>query len=152
MDTVLQALLSWQFVLFCLAVSAIVFVVRKFAEYAMENWAAAAKESKLWRELILPILPIVLGTACAFLAKKYPYPDGLNTGSARIAFGLVAGLLSGLVYKVVKGTLSSKLAGLVSSVGGTAAPAPSAPPAAAAGTPDAPADPGASVRNTINNG
>ena len=153
MDAVLQALLSWQFVLFCLAISAIVFVVRKFVEYAMENWASVAKESKLWKELILPILPIMLGTVCALLAKRYPYPDGLTTISARMAFGLVAGLLSGLVYRVVKGTLTSKLSGLISSLGiGNSSSAPSVPASPAVGTPDAPVDPSAASKNIVNNG
>lgn len=143
MDAVLQALLSWQFVLFCLAISALVFVVRKFVEYAMENWISVAKESKFWKELILPILPITLGTVCALLAKKYPYPDGLTTISARVAFGLVAGLLSGLVYRVTKASLTSKLSSLISSLGvGSSPVAPSATRA----------DPNATTKNIINNG
>lgn len=141
MDTILQALLSWQFVLFCLAVSAIVFVVRKVAEYAMANISWAAKESKLWTDLILPILPIVVGLAYAFLAKKYPYPDGISAESARITFGLVAGSLASLVYRAVKSVIVSKLNGVINS---NSSPS--------TGTPDAPVDPGASVRNTINNG
>ena len=152
MDTVLQALLSWQFVLFALAIAALTFVIRKVVEYALDNpsipTGKMTKEDRLWKELLLPILPVVLGAAAGFLAKKYPFPDGLTNPSARLAFGLVAGLLSGLVYRVIKGTLAAKVAAVVgSATGGAASPTPPA-----AGTPDAPEDPGASVRNTINNG
>jgi|SRR5579885_1531179 len=152
MDTVLQALLSWQFVLFALAIAALTFVIRKVVEFALDNpnipTGKMTKEDRLWKELILPILPVVLGAVAGFLAKKYPFPDGLTNPSARIAFGLVAGLLSGLVYRVIKGTLAAKVAAVV----GVAAPPASPTPPAAGGTPDAPEDPGASVRNTINNG
>lgn len=158
MDTVLQALLSWQFVLFALAIAALTFVIRKVVEFALDNpnipTGKMTKEDRLWKELILPILPVVLGAVAGFLAKKYPFPDGLSNPSARIAFGLVAGLLSGLVYRVIKGTLAAKvIAALTAANGGVStqmtAPPPSSP---AVGTPDAPEDPGASVRNTINNG
>jgi hypothetical protein len=147
MDNVLQALLSWQFVLFALAVAALTFVIRKVVEFALDNpsipTGKLTKENRLWTGLVLPILPVVLGAVGGFLAKQYPFPAGLSNPSARIAFGLVAGMLSGLVYQVIKGTLASKLVGLV----GATKPV-DAPPAA--GTPDAPEDPGASVRDTIN--
>lgn len=150
MDTVLQALLSWQFVLFALAIAALTFVIRKIVEFAIDSpnipTGSMNKTSKLWTELILPILPVLLGAFSGLLAKTYPFPDGLNTLSARIAFGLVSGLLSGLVYRIIRGALASKAAAALNSITGGSAPA------AAAGTPDAPADPGASVRNTINNG
>jgi len=134
MDTMFQALLSWQFLLFCLAIAAVLFVIRKIFEYVMANYKIDAKNSKLWRELILPILPVVLGSTAAFLAKQYPYPGGLTSGSARVAFGLVAGLLSGLFYRVLKSALTNKINNL------------------AIGTPDAPvADDNweASVRQSI---
>jgi hypothetical protein len=68
----------------------------------MTNWTVAAKESKLWKELLLPILPVVMGGLGGFIFKTYPYPDGLTTTGSRFLFGLVAGLLSGLFYRVVK--------------------------------------------------
>ena len=75
----------------------------------METRKVDSKNSKLWKELILPVLPVVLGPTAAFLAKQYPYPNGLSSGSARVAFGLVAGLLSGLVYRVLKSALGYKI-------------------------------------------
>lgn len=109
MDTMFQALFSWQFLLFCLAIAAVLFVIRRIFEYAMVNWKMEAHNSKLWKELILPIFPVFLGPTAAFLAKQYPFPNGLTSASARIAFGLVAGLLSGLVYRVLKSALGYKI-------------------------------------------
>jgi len=111
MDTIFQALFSWQFLLFCLAISAVIFVVRKVSEYVLTNWNVTAKESKLWRELILPILPIFIGPTVAFFAEQYPYPfpaGSASSYSARLAFGLVSGLLSGLLYRVLKSLLNYK--------------------------------------------
>jgi hypothetical protein len=110
MDMMFQALLSWQFLIFCLAVAAVTFVVRSVVEYILDNpKIPASKNSKLWHELILPIMPVILGCVCAYADKTYPYPTGLNFVGGRVAFGLVAGLLSGLVYRVIRAFLTSKI-------------------------------------------
>ena len=110
MDNIFQTLLSWQFVLFCLGLTAIVFIVRKTFEYVLANVSSFAKSSKVWKELILPIFPIVLGPLVAYIAKEYPYGDTLKFTSGRLMFGLVAGLLSGLMYRVIKSFLTTKIA------------------------------------------
>lgn len=115
MDSILQALLSWQFLFFCLAIGAVVFVIRLFVEYGMENWwplkqwRAANKESKLWRSLILPVLPIGLGLLAGAFVKGYPYPDGITSTSGRVAFGLVGGFTSSLIVRLYVSFLSSKV-------------------------------------------
>jgi hypothetical protein len=48
------------------------------------------------------------GSIVSVLAKGLPFPDGITTASARFACGLVAGLLSGLVYRVIKSFLNNK--------------------------------------------
>lgn len=118
MDPILQMLLSWQFVLFGLAISAILFVVRKFVEFGMEKWAVLAKESKLWNDLLLPIAPVVLGGGLAVIIKQFPYPDNLTSGSSRFVFGLVAGLLSTLLYRIVNSLLGQKISDAISSMRG----------------------------------
>lgn len=113
MDTVLQALFSWQFVLFCLAVAAATFVARKVVEFVLDQPSVpASKTSKFWTDLFLPIFPVVGGPLASWLASGYPYPDGLNGTSGRIIFGLVAGLFSGLVYRIAKSFLASKISGM----------------------------------------
>lgn len=110
MDMILQALLSWQFLIFCLAIAAITFVIRRIVEYILDNpKIPASKTSKLWTELILPIMPVILGCVAGIVSKQYPYPTGLELTSGRIAFGLVAGLLSTLVYRVINAFLTSKI-------------------------------------------
>ncbi len=113
MDNILQILLSWQFIIFSLGVVAIITVFRTIAEYLLKNVKVIAKESKLWHDLILPILPVIVGPVSAMLIKGYPYPEGISTGGAKFVFGLVAGLLSGLVYRIVKALYSQKLASVL---------------------------------------
>lgn len=113
MDSILQVLLSWQFIIFSLGIVAMTTVFRTIAEYLLKNVQVIAKESKLWNDLILPILPVVLGPVGAMLIKGYPYPEGIATSGAKFVFGLVAGLLSGLVYRVVKALFNQKLASVL---------------------------------------
>ncbi len=111
MDAGLEALLSWQFLLFCLGIAAITFVIRKIVEFTiLDNpKMPGSKFSKFWRELLLPVGPVFTGSIIAFFAKQYPYPQGISSASGRLLFGLVAGFLSGLVYRVITGMLRSKI-------------------------------------------
>jgi hypothetical protein len=129
MDSALQALFSWQFLLFSLSIAAIVWFIRTVVEYFLPN----ADGNKLWEKLILPTMPLIFGTVIAFFAKAYPFPDGLTSASARLMFGGVGGMFSGLVYQVIKGMLKDKIQTYVASV---------APPAVAPAPPVLPVDPG----------
>lgn len=104
MDTVFLAIFSWQFLIFCLGIAAITFVIRKLVEYFVLNNPSMPgnSSSKVWKELLLPIGPVVGGALFGLIATKYPYPTGISSISARVMFGLVAGLLSGLVYRIIK--------------------------------------------------
>lgn len=107
MDNVLLALFTWQFILFCLMTFGITLIIRRITEYALANNKVIAKESKLWRDLILPLLPIFVGVVAGVLAKAFPYPVDMHAVSARVAWGLSAGLLSGLGYRVVSSFVTS---------------------------------------------
>ena len=110
MEMSLQTLLSWQFILFCLGIAALTSVVRKVVEFILDNpKVPASKTSKFWTELFLPILPIILGLVMAVMAKKFPYPMDASSALVRGLFGSVAGLLSGLVYRILAGMLRAKL-------------------------------------------
>ncbi len=130
MDTILHAFLSWQFLFFCIALGAVVFVIRQVVEYAMKNWwplkgwAAANSKAKVWRDLILPIMPIVLGQVAALASPQYPYPEGFSTISGRIVFGLVAGFSSGLIVKLYKSFLASTVADYAAKIKDAANPKP----------------------------
>jgi len=109
MDQAFQALLTWQFLFFCLAIAALTFVFRKIGDFIINNYKWAAIVVRFWNDLMLPILPVVLGCVTALILKKYPYPDNLTTGGSRFIWGLVAGLLSGLVYRIVKSFLNNQI-------------------------------------------
>jgi len=110
MDNILQILMSWQFIIFSLGIVAVTSVLRTVVEYLLANVKVMAKESKLWNDLILPIMPVVLGSVSAILIKGYPYPEGISATGGRLVFGLVAGLLSTLLYRIVKAFFNQKLA------------------------------------------
>lgn len=113
MDELLRIFLSWNFMIFCLGLAAFGFVLRKVVEYLiLDNpHIPASKQSPIWRGLILPVAPVLTGALAGYFAKGYPYPEGLSTSEyGRVSFGLVAGLLSGLVYRVVNELLRSKIA------------------------------------------
>ena len=143
MDPILQVLLSWQFVLFGLAVAMVMYVFRLIVEYI----AGAAKfdlaKSKLWNELVLPILPIALGALGAWLVTAFPYPGftpnaaGVVARGDRLIFGLVAGGFSTMMYRVIKALLYQKMVDTANSLSGavsavttttTTAPVPVATP------------------------
>jgi hypothetical protein len=112
MDSILQMLLSWQFIVFGLTIAAIIFVLRQSVEYIILKLLKlkhTSKAYKIWSELLLPILPVLIGGLYAFLFKTYPYPNGLVSATGRVSFGLVAGLMSGLLYRVIKSLLFSKI-------------------------------------------
>jgi uncharacterized membrane protein YedE/YeeE len=108
MDPIIDILLSWQFILFGLAVAGVMYVLRILVEYFMQLAKKIPLKSKLWNEVLLPILPVIIGALGAVHFKSFPYPDSLVTRGDRIIFGLVAGLLSTLLYRVVKALLSQR--------------------------------------------
>lgn len=128
MDPILQVLLSWQFILFSLAVAAVMYVFRIVVEYVMVSLKIDPKKPQWWNDLVLPILPVFIGVFGADFITSFPYPNGLTTKGDRIVFGLVAGLLSTLVYRVFKALLYQKIQGLVQSLPGATNPTPATLP------------------------
>lgn len=108
----LASLLSFSFIIFSLLIGGIVFGLRTVVEFFWKT----AQNNKVWEEIILPIFPVILGGVLAFFMTMYPYSIGFTSTSGRIAFGAVAGLLSGLLYRVVKSLLKQKLTTIVQAV------------------------------------
>jgi uncharacterized membrane protein len=104
MDAAIQTLLSWQFLMFCLAIAAMTFVFRKFIEYFIHKYMKNCH--KFWSEVALPTIPVLLGGLIGFFVKEYPFPSDIQTASGRVFFGLVAGMFSGLVYRLAKSYLN----------------------------------------------
>jgi hypothetical protein len=103
----LSTLLSWQFLLFCLAVSAVIFPIRTVVDYVLKSMN---KSSSIWRDVILPILPVIVGTLMGWKLTTFPYPDGVSSVDFRLVFGLVAGSLSGVVYRMIKAMVFNRVA------------------------------------------
>jgi hypothetical protein len=124
MDPILQVLLSWQFIFFGLAVAAVMYVIRLIVEYLASVLKKDLTTSNLWNHLILPIMPIILGIVVAVLYKTFPYPGftpdvhGVIGRNDRIIFGLVAGSLSTLMYRVIKALFYQKIVGMAQSLSG----------------------------------
>ena len=118
MDSVFQAFLSWQFLLLSLSVAAIVFITKTIVEYIMADLKIEPSKIKVWQNLILPLFPLGLGALVGFLATQFPFPDSVSASSARVAFGLVGGLFSGLVYRVMKSMLADSLKNVITSTVG----------------------------------
>lgn len=104
MESVIQILLSWQFLMLCLGIAAVTFVFRKIFEYFI--FKHFVKIKKLWSEVILPILPVVTGGFISEFAKQYPYPEDIQSDIGKVFFGIIAGMFSGLVYRIAKSYIS----------------------------------------------
>ena len=109
MDTALQAILSWQFVLFSLSIATITYVIRIVVDYCLKAKNIDPKRCIIWTDLFLPLMPVFLGSLAGYIAKQYPYPVDISSVSGRLAFGLCAGMISGLIWRVVKSMLVMKI-------------------------------------------
>ncbi len=107
---VLAQLLSVSNIVLCLAIVALVWVQRKSAEvFAIRFLNRDLKKSKLWVEFFMPMGPIVTG-ALLTLVPQLPVPAMFNGGvSVRMVFGLGIGLISGLIFRLVKKNILEKL-------------------------------------------
>lgn len=116
MDSLPSIMLSWQFIFLSLAIMAAVSMVRDVVEYLMQRSGIDPAKPLFWNEVVLPILPLLVGVAGIEVFKGFSYPEVLVTNSDRLVFGLVAGLLSGLVYRVVKALMYQKLTDMAKSL------------------------------------
>lgn len=125
MDPILQVLLSWQFMLFGLAVAMVVYVLRLIVEYIASSFKYDLSKSKFWNDLALPIIPIALGLVGAWLLTTFPYPGftpnaaGVVARGDRLIFGLVSGGFSTVMYRVIKALLYQKLVDTANNLTGT---------------------------------
>lgn len=130
MDPILAVLLSWQFVLFGLAIATVMYILRTVLEYVFTLTKKSLANSQLWNDLLLPLLPVIIGAASSYFLKVFPYPGftpgpgGIIPVGDRIIFGLVAGLLSGLMYRVIKSLLYQKMIGIAQDLQGVSVPSP----------------------------
>lgn len=96
MENSIQVLFSTAFILMALGINAVVYVIDLIVKWVFIKFGKEAGKNKTWKDLILPVMPVVLG---GVLGHFY---EG-------VIFGLVAGFLSGLVWRVVKSFIKSKI-------------------------------------------
>lgn len=110
MEKLFEALFSWQFILFSLAIAGIVFVARKLIEFfILDNPKfAATRQSLFWKTVILPTMPIILGCVLGLIFPMFPFPSGIVSYSARATWGLVSGMFSSLLWQVIIKTVMDK--------------------------------------------
>lgn len=101
--------LTWQFVLFSLVVAVIMYVTRTILEYCIPKLI----DTRLWNSLLLMLLPVFIGAGLGGWWKMYPYATGLTTISEHVGYGAVAGLLSTLLFKIIKELLMQKMGGML---------------------------------------
>lgn len=105
MDEVILQFFSLPTLVLCLVVWCLVWFLRKVTEHF---WTAS-KTNKLWNSLGLPVLPLVTGGLIGLLAKQYPFPEIFAASmSGRVFFGVVCGLASAHIYRIIKKFLKSK--------------------------------------------
>ena len=106
------AFLSWQFVMFSLFVATIMYVLRTILEFFIPKLTVFV----LWNSLLLMILPVFIGAGLGRLLTSYPFANGFTTITEHVGYGAVAGLLSTVLFKVIKELLIGKVSGVVNTV------------------------------------
>lgn len=76
--------------------------LKKQADENSPNATYLTPMSRWWNQVILYLVPVVLGAGAAAVATAYPFPAGIQSLSARLFFGTVIGFFSGYLYKVVR--------------------------------------------------
>ncbi len=104
LDTVFQAFVNVQTIIICLAIYLLTYVIRKVVEGAWKG----AKDNRIWREVWLPIGPIVNGGLVGIMAKTFVWPTVVGTSlSGRIMYGAICGVFSALLYSRVRSFIQS---------------------------------------------
>ncbi len=119
MDPILN-FLSINFIIFSLAIAALNFIIKTIVEYVDK----APKSLELWENVVLMVLPIIVGGLAGAMITSYPYPIGFTSAISRVIFGVVAGLLAGTLGRVV----ISMLRLLAQNATNPTAPPPADPP------------------------
>jgi len=104
LDTVFQAFVNVQTIIICLAIYLLTYVIRKVVEGAWKG----AKDNRIWREVWLPIGPIVNGGLVGIMAKTFVWPTVIGTSlSGRIMYGAICGVFSALLYSRIRSFIQS---------------------------------------------
>lgn len=99
LDKGLEVFMNWQTMLLGMAIYVASFGLRRVVE---TGWAGASK-NKWWNEVLLPLLPVFIGTLLALCAKKFPWPMPVSDSlSARVMYGIACGVFCGWLYSRIR--------------------------------------------------
>lgn len=98
----LTLFLSSQMLMLCLSIFAITYLVQLVAEF----YKPSLKTKPVWTEIALHVIPLAIGTVLG-IPNLFTYPTPMHVGG-RMCFGLIAGLFSNMVYKLIKGAVQAK--------------------------------------------
>lgn len=105
---ILEQFLSFQMLALCLLIFGLVWIQRKVLELKFPQ----LKVYKWWKEFLVPVGPLGTGALFGVFATPYPWPEMFsNSWVSRGAIGFVAGMLSGLIYRLVWKNLLEKITG-----------------------------------------
>lgn len=127
----MEDILNWQTGVFSLAVFIFSFLLRRSAEVAfptLRHDTPVSMAERIWNELVLPSLPVLVGAGLGFGLQSWPYPAALASRGTHVLFGVVCGFFSSYAYRVVKALITQKFSVDLPDLPG--GPADSAPPAA----------------------
>jgi protein-S-isoprenylcysteine O-methyltransferase Ste14 len=91
---------NWQTLVLALGIFVITYIIRLSVQTFWRTW----KENRIYNELVLHALPIVIALVVALLAKKYPWPNEalVTSASARIFYATFVGMACGIFYGRVR--------------------------------------------------
>lgn len=114
LNSLASTIFNVQTIYLCLAIYVVTYLIRRVIE---GTWSIliqqgdakkASLSSRIWGEVIVPILPIIIGGALSFCAKTFVWPDfAVKTKLARILYGCICGLFSAFIYNRIRGWLKS---------------------------------------------
>lgn len=95
---------------FCaLAFSMVVNILCAVFRKVVESIKPSVKVAGSWRELWLPIMPIVFGAVLAMSLASFPYPEAFGaTVAMRAVYGVLVGFFSTWAYRIVKTIVQRK--------------------------------------------
>jgi hypothetical protein len=114
-NSLASVIFNVQTIYFCLAIYVVTYLIRRVFEGTFKILVQTGEVKKgsivgrIWGEILVPVLPILVGGGLSFAAKTFVWPDfTMKTKLARVIYGCICGLFSAFIYNRIRGWLKSK--------------------------------------------
>lgn len=107
----MEDILTWQTGVFTLAIFVFSFLLRRSLEIlfpTLRQDTPLSTAQRIWEEVLLPSIPVLVGIALGLGVKNWPYPAQLVSLGSHAIYGAVCGFFSSYAYRVLKSVLTSK--------------------------------------------